>query len=168
MTAETRGRTADGAADTPTDGGERTLGRFTEWFRTRPTSLEFWEVVVTDDRLVCCFAGESFSSLLLRADMGERTRRLLDDWTLDEALAASDRNVAVPLDALERVTLTEGTRTRRARLTIAWSDDDGHHEWSLSNTANGDQQREFVAELADHEAFEAVEVSIRSPRFPFI
>lgn len=147
---------------------ERVLGRFTEWFRERPTSLEFREVVVTDERLVYCFAGESFSSMLLRADMGERTRRRLDDWTPAEALAADDRNLAVPLSALDRLELTEGTRTRRARLTLAWADDDGGHEWTLSNTAAGDQQRDLVESLADHEAFDDVNVTIETPRLAFL
>ncbi|MFC5973014.1 hypothetical protein ACFPYI_16900 [Halomarina salina] len=172
--------TADSETATPTVGessdrdrpstvdDERVLGRFTEWFRKRPTSLEFWEVVVTDERLVWCFAGESFSSMLLRADMGERTRGQLDDWSPDEALAAEERNYAVPLGSVERIALTEGTRTRRARLTLAWTDDDEHHEWTLSNTANGDQQRAFVASLADEEAFASVDVSTAVPRFAFL
>jgi hypothetical protein len=154
--------------DTPVETGERVLGRFTEWFRNRPTSLEFWEVVVTDERLVCCFAGESFSSMLLRADMGERTRRKLEEWSPEEALAAEERNFAVPLDALDSVALTEGTRTRRARLELAWTDDDGDHEWTLSNTANGDQQRDLVGMLADHEAFASVAVSTARPRLAFL
>jgi hypothetical protein len=148
--------------------GERVLGRFTEWFRKRPTSLEFWEVVVTDERLVFCFAGESFSSMLLRADMGERTRDDLDGLTPEEALADEDRNLAVPLSALDSLALTEGTRTRRGRLTVAWTDEDGREEWTLSSTADGDDQREFVAELADHDAFASVDVSTSRPRFAFL
>lgn len=157
-----------GDGDAPVETEECVLGRFTEWFRNRPTSLEFWEVVVTDERLVYCFAGESFSSMLLRADMGERTRGNLEEWSPDEALAAEERNFAVPLDALDSVTLTEGTRTRRARLELAWTDDDGDHEWTLSNTANGDQQREFVGTLADHGAFASVAVSTARPRLAFL
>lgn len=173
MTADTGATTPDAdcpqtADDEPPADDERTLGRFTEWFRNRPTSLEFWEVVVTDERLVCCFAGESFSSMLLRADMGERTRRQLDDWSPEAALAAEERNFAVPLSSLDRVSLTEGTRTRRARLALAWTDEEGRHEWTLSNTANGDQQRAFVASLADHEAFVSVDVSNTVPRFSFL
>ncbi|MWG36177.1 hypothetical protein [Halomarina oriensis] len=154
--------------ETATTAAETTLGRFTEWFRNRPTSLEFWEVVVTDRRLVCCFAGESFSAMLLRADMGERTRGRLEEWSPDEALVSEARNLAVPLSALDSLALTEGTRTRRARLELAWTDDDGHHEWTLSNTANGDQQRELVERLADHEAFSSVDVSTRTPRLAFL
>jgi hypothetical protein len=148
--------------------GKRVLGRFTEWFRKRPTSLEFWEVVVTDERLVFCFAGESFSSMLLRADMGERTRDDLDGLTPEEALADEDRNLAVSLSALDSLSLTEGTRTRRGRLTVAWTGEDGREEWTLSSTADGDDQREFVAELAANDAFASVDVSTSRPRFAFL
>ena len=57
---------------------EERLGQLTGWVRRRPSSLEFWELFVTSDRLIWCFVGEKFSSALLRADMGERARDELD------------------------------------------------------------------------------------------
>jgi hypothetical protein len=149
-------------------------GRFTEWFRDRPTSLEFWEVLVDEDRLVWCFAGESFSSQLLRADMGERPRDRLSALTPEEALAGHERNFAVDLADLRAIRLRTGTRTRRARLTVEWRGDGGadgeeaDHCWTLSNTSRGDEQRAFVESLAEEPGFEHVTVEVTTPPLPFL
>ncbi|PSQ66936.1 MAG: hypothetical protein BRD24_01945 [Halobacteriales archaeon SW_9_67_24] len=144
-------------------------GRFTEWFRNRPTSLEFWEGLVGDDRLACCFAGESFSSALLRADMGESTRRALGNCsTIEAAVGLDERNFAVPLSSVRTLRLREGTRTRRARLTLAWDDAEGGASWTLSNTNRGDEQADLVAALGERDALTGAEVGIDSPRLAFL
>ncbi|EMA47216.1 hypothetical protein [Halococcus saccharolyticus] len=144
-------------------------GRFTEWFRNRPTSLEFWEVLIGEDRLAWCFAGESFSSHLLRADMGESTRRALDDCsTIEAAIGLDERNFAVPLSSVTALRLREGTRTRRARLTLTWDDADGGTSWTLSNTNRGDDQADLVETLAEHDALAGADVEIESPRLAFL
>ena len=148
--------------------GRERRGRFTEWFRNRPTSLEFWEVLVADDRLVWCFAGESFSSQLLRADMGERTRGRLADLSPAEALDLDGRNFAVPLDDVRAVRLRTGTRTRRARLTVEWREDGDRQSWTLSNTARGGDQRALVESLDGDPAFAHVAVEVTKPRLSFI
>ncbi|EMA53398.1 MULTISPECIES: hypothetical protein [Halococcus] len=144
-------------------------GRFTEWFRNRPTSLEFWEVLIGEDRLACCFAGESFSSHLLRADMGESTRRALDDCsTIEAAVGLDERNFVVPLSSVTVLRLRKGTRTRRARLTLAWDDAEGETSWTLSNTNRGDEQADLVEILAERDALAEAEVEIESPRLAFL
>ena len=144
-------------------------GRFTEWFRTRPTSLAFWEVLVGEDRLACCFAGESFSSALLRADMGESTRRALNDCsTIEEGVELDERNFVVPLSSVTELRLREGTRTRRARLTIAWDDAAGGTSWTLSNTGRGNEQADLVGALAERDTLSGADVGIDSPRFGFL
>lgn len=150
--------------------GERVLGRFTEWFRDRPTALEFWEVVVTDERLVWSFAGESFRSALLRADMGERTRERLGDLSPGAALALEERNFAVPLADVAALELTTGTRTRRARLTVEWDRADGREAWTLANTSRGDDQRALVESLAEEPAVTdaGVDVAVSAPRLAFL
>lgn len=168
-----------GAADLdPADGsdttdahdatGESRVGRFTEWFRVRPTALHFWEVLVTDERLVFCFAGQSFSSALLRADMGARTRDVLSECTIDEALALGDRNFAVSLADLEAITLREGTRTRKARLTIEWAADRDRESWMLSNTKRGEEGIGVVEELSAHRAFADTSIGIETPWLAFL
>lgn len=150
------------------DGGERTLGRFTEWFRHRATALEFWEAVVTDERLVWAFAGESFRAALLRADMGERTRERLAGLSPGEALALEERNFAVPLADLAAVELTTETRTRRARLTVEWEASGSAERWTLANTSRGEDQRALVEALAEDPAFADVDVSVSSPPLAFL
>ena len=127
---------------------EDRLAHLTQWFRKRPTSLEFWEVVVTNERLVWCFVGESFSSLLLRADVGETGRREVERSDLSDLLALNEENFAVPLADVHTVDLDEGSRFRRASLTITWEGEDGETEWTLSNTSDGDAQGDVVASLA--------------------
>ena len=144
--------------------------RFTEWFRKRPTSLEFWELVVGERSVGCCFAGESFSSLLLRADMGESTRSALDDRsTVGECVALDDRSFTIPLSSVTTVRLREGTRTRRAQLRVAWSGEGGGEtSWTLSNTSRGEPQADLVRELAERDALAGVDVGIDSPRLAFL
>jgi hypothetical protein len=139
---------------------EERLARFTQWFRQRPTSLEFWEVVVTDERLVWCFVGESFSSLLLRADVGETGRREVGRRDPDDLLALNEENFAVPLADVRAVELDEGSRFRRASLTLTWEDEGGEESWTLSNTSDGDSQRDVVESLAADERLAHVDVTI--------
>lgn len=147
---------------------ERRLGRLTQWFRRRPSSLEFWEVFVTSERLLWCFVGETFSSALLRADMGERERTALDDRTLEEAAAYDSKNFSVPLSKLEGVRLVRGTRFRRARVEIEWVDEDGEPtSMTLHNTKAGADQRELFERLAEEPALEGVTVEVESPSSMF-
>jgi hypothetical protein len=143
---------------------EDRLAHLTQWFRKRPTSLQFWEVVVTDERLVWCFVGESFSSLLLRADVGETGRREIEGRPAEELLALNEENVAIPLADVRAIELDEGSRFRRASLTIAWEGEDGETEWTLSNTSDGDAQGDVVASLAADERLAHVDVSVTERR----
>lgn len=137
---------------------EQRLAHLTEWARKRPNSIEFWEAFLTTERLVCCFAGESFSSALLRADMGERAREELAALAPEGLVAHNERNFEIPLADLESITLVRGTRFRRARLTFAW---DGG-ELALYNTKAGDSQESLLESLAEDPCFDAT-VEIRDP-----
>ena len=141
---------------------ERRLAHLTEWARKRPGSIEFWELVVTSERLIWCFAGESFSSALLRADMGEHTREEIASLTNEEVTNHDERNFTVPLSALERVRLVRGTRLRRARVEIEWRDD-GPESATLYDTKAGNDQYELFERLAEEPALKDVAVEIESP-----
>lgn len=145
---------------------ETRLVHLTEWFRRRPTSLQFWEVVVTDERLLWCFVGESFSSLLLRADVGETGRRELEGRVTDELLRLNEENFAVPLDSLRRLELTEGSRFRRTTVTITWKERPGREavSWTLSNTSAGDSQVDVVESLAADSRLSHVDVTVMRNR----
>nr|WP_049900548.1 hypothetical protein [Natrinema altunense] len=148
---------------------ETIIARLTHWFRQRPTSIEFWEIVVTDERLLWCFVGESFRSLLLRADMGERDRAAVAELSPPEVAAFDDRNFAVPLEALEELRLVTGTRLRRARLVVTWREDEDdieYEERTLSQSRTADPQRELVTELQSDPRLEGVDVVVETPRFP--
>lgn len=153
--------------ETAADGrGETELARLTQWLRQRPNSIELWELVVTDERLVWCFVGESYRSMLLRADMGKRDRALVDDSRLEELVGLDEANFAVPLERLESIRLTEGTRFRRARLEIEWDDRAGTRydgSVTLVSTSDADSQRERVAALAEEPRLEGVAIAVESP-----
>ncbi|QSW98972.1 hypothetical protein [Haloterrigena alkaliphila] len=155
--------------DPATDGGDETvIARFTQWLRQRPNSIELWELVLTDERLVWCFVGESYRSMLLRADMGQRDRALVDDSRLEELLGLDEANFAVPLERVESIRHTEGTRFRRARLEIEWDDREDRRydgDVTLVSTSDADPQRERVAGLADDPRLEGVAVALESPRW---
>lgn len=155
------------------DAREPIEARFTEWFRKRPTSLEFWEIVVGTDRLAVCFAGESFSSALLRADMGESTRRALEDCsTIEDCVALDERNITIALSSVTELRLREGTRTRRAQLALAWedlgNDSENGTSWTFSNTNRGSAQTELVRELDERDALADADVGVESPRLAFL
>ncbi|QFU83674.1 hypothetical protein [Natronorubrum aibiense] len=146
------------------------IARLTHWLRQRPNSIEFWELVVTDDRVVWCFVGESYRSMLLRADMGERDRAVVDDSRPEELEDLAEENFAVPLEALESIRLLEGTRFRRAKLELEWRDDvDTRYggQMTLVSTSDAASQRDVVASLADDPRFDHVDVAIETRRVPF-
>jgi hypothetical protein len=138
---------------------EERLGHLSGWIRRRPSSLEFWELFLTTDRLVLCFVGESFSSALLRADMGENARRELEELTIDEIAAYEERNVEIPVKELSAITLTRGSRLKRPRLEVVW---DGG-ERTLYSTKTSDSGEEVVETLAKEPRLADVSVEIRDP-----
>ena len=169
-----RGPDSDRDPDLAADGegtGETEIARLTQWLRQRPNSIELWELVLTDERLVWCFVGESYRSMLLRADMGQRDRKLVDDSSLAELVDLDEANFAVPVDRLEAIRLTEGTRFRRARLEIEWDDREGTRydgSVTLVSTSDADPQGERVAALADDPRLADVDVAVDEPGLPFL
>lgn len=150
---------------------EERIARFTRWLRQRPNSIEFWELALTDERLVWCYAGESYRSLLLRADMGERDREVIADSQLAELETLDEKNFAIPIDDLELIRHVEGTRFRRARLEIEWTEvDDGTSyggQMSLISTSDAEPQREIVAALTADPRLDHVEITLETPRWSF-
>ncbi|WP_226041912.1 hypothetical protein [Natrinema sp. DC36] len=153
---------------------EKQVARFTRWLRQRPNSIEFWELVLTDERLVWCYVGQSYRSMLLRADMGERDRALVDDRPLEDLLSLAEVNFAVPLSDLEEISLLEGTRFRRAQLDLRWRAGGEHGdadryggEMTLVATGDAASHADLVAELAEDPRLDHVDVSVESRGWPF-
>ncbi|WP_436343747.1 hypothetical protein [Natronorubrum sp. FCH18a] len=148
---------------------ETPIARFPRWLRQRPNSIEFWELVCTDERLVWCYVGQSYRSMLLRADMGERDRAIVEDSHPEELVDLAEENFAIPLEALESIRHVEGTRFRRARLELEWREDgDGtpyDGEMTLVSTSRAESQRDLVAALADDPRLEHVDVELDEPRW---
>ncbi|WP_293032838.1 hypothetical protein [Natronococcus sp.] len=140
---------------------EEPIARLTHWIRQRPNSIEFWELVVTDERLLCCFVGESYRSMLLRADMGERDRALVADSSPAELESLDEQNFSVPLEAVEGIRLVTGTRFRRAKLEIDWDDADAPSDgMTLVATSGAESQADVVAGLEDEPSLEDVDLEI--------
>jgi hypothetical protein len=147
---------------------EEPIARFTHWLRQRPNSIEFWEVVVTDERLIACFVGESYRSMLLRADMGERDRARVAETTPADLEGLAEENFAVPLEDVESIRHVEGTRFRRAKLEIAWQGDSPYGgELKLVSTSGADAQGAVVDDLAEDSRLEGVDVEHEPRRWPF-
>lgn len=135
---------------------ESVVGRFSGWYRRTPVSLEFWEGVLTDERLIWCFVGESFKSLLLRADMGTHAREEISGLAPDAVAAFDDSNRVVALDNLRSIRLSPGSRLRRASLVVEWGDE----RFELEATSTSDSHEEFVESLADDERFSHVDIAV--------
>ncbi|WP_306058296.1 hypothetical protein [Natronococcus wangiae] len=149
---------------------EEPIARFTRWLRQRPNSIEFWELVLTDERLVWCYVGQSYRSMLLRADMGERDRAIVADSRLEEVEGLAEQNFSVPLENLESIRHVEGTRFRRAKLEIEWRDEDESRyggRMTLVSTSEADPQAEAVAALEDDPRLEHVDLELETRRWPF-
>ena len=149
---------------------EKEIARFTRWLRQRPNSIEFWELVLTDERLVCCYVGQSYRAMLLRADMGERDRATVADSQLAELETLAEKNFAIPIEDLEAIRHVAGTRFRRARLQLEWRDDESRYggEMTLVSTAAADPQRDVVAALEDDPRLEHVDVELETRRLAFL
>ena len=149
---------------------EEAIARFTRWLRQRPNSIEFWELVLTDQRLIWCYVGQSYRSMLLRADMGERDRAIVEDSHLEELTDLAEQNFAVPLEALESIRHVEGTRFRRAKLELEWTESTESRyggQMTLVSTSEADAQQDVVAALENDPRLEHVEVSLETRRWPF-
>lgn len=145
---------------------ETRLGRLTRWFEPRPTSMAYWEVVVTDRRLVWCFVGESYRAMLLRADVGERDRAALDEYELDALPGLDAENFTIPVDDLLELRLVPGSWWRRERLRVRWIDGDGTESCTLYRSRAADSQVELLEELADDSSLDGVEVGVDAPESP--
>ncbi len=141
---------------------ETLLAHLTGWFRQRPTSLEYWELLVTDERAIWCFVGESFKSMLLRADTGERGRSEIESATPERALTLSDRNFAVPLDSLESIHVREGSRFRRESATVTWREDDKTTSFDLYRTKSAESQVDTVETLRNDSRLSHVEIEVET------
>ncbi|WP_175459712.1 hypothetical protein [Natronorubrum sediminis] len=146
------------------------IARLTRWLRQRPNSIEFWELVVTDERLVCCYVGQSYRSMLLRADMGERERATVADAPIEDLESLADQNFSVSLEALESIRHVEGTRFRRARLELEWTESDGDPtgydgDLTLVSTSAAESQRDVVADLADDPRLKDVTIDLADHRW---
>ena len=140
---------------------EEEIGRFTEWYRRTPVSLEFWEGVLTDERLIWCFVGESFSSLLLRADTGTYAREAVAERSPETVADFDDRNITMALGNLEAIRLEPGSLFRRPSLVVEWEGE----KFELEAVSGSDPQTEFVESLADDERLAHVEIGIERGRF---
>lgn len=160
---------SNGPAEEERTGDHPERVHLTQWFRRRPTSLEFWDAVVTDEELVWCFLGESFSSLLLRADVSQYGREEVTKSADDELTGLNGRNVSIPLSALRAIELDEGSRLRRSKLTVTWAtaaDGDGKEagdavSWKLYGTADADSEADLVESLATDDRFVHADVRVR-------
>lgn len=135
---------------------ESVVGRFSGWYRRTPVSLEFWEGVLTDERLIWCFVGESFKSLLLRADMGTHAREEIASLSSNEVAEFDDRNRVVALDDLRSIRLSPGSRLRRASLVVEWDED----RFDLEATSTSDPHEDLVEALADDERFSHIDITV--------
>lgn len=137
---------------------EDELARFTGWHRKTNVALEYWQVIVTSRRLICCFLGQSFQSLLLKADMGASHREDVASMSPAEAAAFDEKNLLVPLSSLQAITLTSSTRFRTAALEFEWADD------RIQFRRNGGEDAEAtLSSLERDDRLEHVTIEIRSP-----
>ena len=138
---------------------EYSLGWFTEWYHQTPTALEFWEILITDKRLIWCCIGEAFKSMLLRADMGARNREAIAELSPEKLAAYDKRNITVPLPALHSIHLKTGGFIRRTQMTISWEDNE-YESMILYNTSEGDPQISFVKTLASSKYLSHTDITI--------
>ncbi len=102
---------------------EEELARFSGWYHNTSIALEYWEVLVTSRRVIFCFVGQSYRSLLLKADMGASHRDRVASMEPNKVAEFDEQNVVVPLSELGRITLTRPTRFRTAILEFEWTED---------------------------------------------
>jgi hypothetical protein len=142
--------------------------RLTAWSRQTGVSLEYWDLIVTNEDAIFCFVGESYKSLLLKADMGETSRRRLDDTAVEHLKEDNERNFVVPLTNMSRIALTPATPFRNAQLEIEWNDDGATHRWRFLGASRTPDQKGSIGALMDLEALSDVTVEITPRRLWFL
>jgi hypothetical protein len=147
-----------------TPSNEQIIGQFTGWYRRTSVSLEFWEGVLTDRRLIWCFVGESFKSLLLRADMGTYGREEIADLSPDAIATFDNRNIVVALEKLQTIHLAPGSLIRRPSLVVEWCEDTTQRTFKLRGTSGGDPQASFVESLAEDNHFSHIDIAVEKSR----
>lgn len=144
----------------PDTGSERLIAHFTEWFEQSPSTFRFWEVLLTSDRLVLCFVGESYQSVLLKADMGAQRRRELRNLTIDEVATRDENNVVVPTTDLTEIRFTGSSLLKRSSLTFEWQDASGERfSRTLYNVKGSDDQMDAVLELETEADLDHVDIT---------
>lgn len=136
--------------------GEERVCRFSGWYTKTGYSLEYWEIFVTSRCLIFCCIGESFHSLLLKADMGATNRDRLSDLNLSEIAAFDERNFAVPAAQLRVAELTSGSVLKKPSLSLKWSED----EMEFYHISDATNEGDAMSSLSDHNEYAHVSTDV--------
>lgn len=113
------------------------------------------------------FVGESYRSLLLKADMGAANRERLSDLALPEIETFDDRNFSVPVSNLQKVELIHESRTKRTSLRFIWGDREMRF-YDVTQNSSGSDAIDNVTRLTEDGPYENVTVTVSEHRFdPF-
>lgn len=146
-----------------TDESEQLVCRFTGWCKKTGYSLEYWEIFATDRRLIFCFVGESYSSLLLKADMGGTYRDRLSELELSEIATFDERNFTVPLSKLETIEYTPGSVSKKATLRFEWRDGE-IVLYNVPQTSTSDDTVDTIRSLSKYDVYNNVVTTVSDER----
>ncbi len=137
------------------DHSETELAHFSGWHHSTNIALEYWEIRITSRRVIFCFVGQSYQSLLLKADMGASHRDQITELPPEAVAEFDDQNFVVPLSALETIRLTSPTRFRTATLEFEW---DGE-SMTFRRKGSVDEEREALETLDSDDRFDHVTIA---------
>ncbi|QZA88462.1 hypothetical protein K0C01_11870 [Salinarchaeum sp. IM2453] len=138
------------------------IGQFTHWINQRPNTIEFWEISVTPKHLIWCFAGESYRSMLLRADTAKQRRSRIKEATPTELIDLHEKNFQIPVTAIKKISYAKGTRLRRGTLDITCHQNEKRSEFSLVSTSKNVSHHSTLEKLRHHPQFKHVEITTNS------
>lgn len=138
------------------------IGQFTHWINQRPNTIEFWEISVTASHLIWCFAGESYRSMLLRADTAKQRRSRIKETTPTELIDLHEKNFQIPVAAVKEISYARGTRLRRGTLDITCHQNENRSEFSLVSTSKNVSHHNILEKLQHHPQFKHVEITTSS------
>lgn len=137
---------------------------FHGWCSKTGYSLDYWEVLVTHSHLIFCRSGESYNSLLLKADMGATHRDRLPNLETDKVIQFDERNFTVPISSLQAIELRKGSRIKKSSLYFEWTDDD-ITLYKVAQTPAVEITEKNLTQLLSDDIFPEVRVEVSDHQF---
>lgn len=93
-----------------------------KFFKVGFYQKQYYDIIITDKRLILVWLGESFKPWMLRADPGQNKRDLLETLDIDELEKYSKNNILIKSTHIKHLMLNQRTLFKNGYITITTKD----------------------------------------------